>query len=162
MSLAAVVRTKVSDARTVRRIALEGHRFPPQEALDCGLIDVVADGGSSEAVFSAARALAIEKSLNAKTGVWGLIKVQPDLTAIFMPLSDADPRKKSIDTCWRMLPKIIGRSWPHMRTWLPELGYSRISFLYINLAYPYLLLCVPVITFQEFMLVLSKRLSAFT
>lgn len=75
MSLAAVVRTKVPDSRTVRRIALEGHRFTPQEALDSGFIDRIADGSSSEAVLSAARDLAVQKSLNAKTGVWGLIKV---------------------------------------------------------------------------------------
>ena len=74
-SLAAVVRTKVPDSRTVRRIALEGHRFTPQEALEAGFIDRIADGSSSEDVLSAARQLAEQKSLNAKTGVWGLIKV---------------------------------------------------------------------------------------
>ena len=74
-SLAAVVRTKVQDAKTIRKIALEGHRFTPQEALDGGIIDVIAGAGTSEAVFQAARGLAAEKSLNAKTGVWGLIKV---------------------------------------------------------------------------------------
>ncbi|KAI5117960.1 hypothetical protein M0805_001621 [Coniferiporia weirii] len=74
LSLAAVARAKVSDARTLRLLALEGHRFTPQEALAGGLVDVLADGGSSDAVLAAARALATEKAQNAKTGVFGLIK----------------------------------------------------------------------------------------
>ena len=75
MSLASVVRTKVPESRTVRRIALEGHRFTPQEAFEAGFVDRIADGSASEDVLSAARDLAVQKSLNAKTGVWGLIKV---------------------------------------------------------------------------------------
>ncbi len=73
--MAALANAKVSDARTRRLLALEGHRFSPQEALAHGLIDIVADDSSAEAVYSAARTFAIEKSEMAKTGVWGLIKV---------------------------------------------------------------------------------------
>jgi len=73
-AMAALANAKVSDARTRRLLALEGHRFSPQEALAHGLIDVVADDSSAEAVYSAARKFAIEKSEMAKTGVWGLIK----------------------------------------------------------------------------------------
>ncbi|EJD06973.1 ClpP/crotonase [Fomitiporia mediterranea MF3/22] len=74
LSLATVARAKVSNARTLRKLALEGHRFTPQEALKEGIIDVVADGSSTEAVLAAAKALALERAENAKTGVWGLIK----------------------------------------------------------------------------------------
>lgn len=74
LSLAAVARTKVSDARTLRKLALEGHRFTPQEALEGGIIDVIAEGSSTDAVLLAARTLALERAPNAKTGVWGLIK----------------------------------------------------------------------------------------
>lgn len=74
--MAALANAKVSDARTRRLLALEGHRFAPQEALTHGLVDVVADGGSADAVYSSARKLAIAKGELAKTGVWGLIKVR--------------------------------------------------------------------------------------
>ena len=47
----------------------------PQEAKAGGIVDVIAEGGTSESVLAAARRLAIEKSSIAKTGVWGLIKV---------------------------------------------------------------------------------------
>ena len=60
----------------MRKLALEGHRFTPNEALEGGLVDVVADGSSTDAVLASARKLALEKALNARTGVWGLIKVR--------------------------------------------------------------------------------------
>lgn len=78
-SIAATARAKVSDARTLRLLALEGHRFSPGEALQHGLIDVVADGSSADAVLAAARALAVQKAPLAKTGVWGEIKVRLDM-----------------------------------------------------------------------------------
>ncbi|KAH8118221.1 ClpP/crotonase [Phellopilus nigrolimitatus] len=74
LSLAAVARAKVSDARTLRRLSLEGHRFTPQEALAGGFVDVVAEASSSEAVLTAARTLAAEKAVNARTGAMGSIK----------------------------------------------------------------------------------------
>lgn len=70
-----MARAKVSDARTLRKLALEGNRFTPQEALEGGVIDVIAEGSSTEAVLLAARTLALKRAPNAKTGVWGLIKV---------------------------------------------------------------------------------------
>ncbi|KAL5526411.1 hypothetical protein ACEPAF_8134 [Sanghuangporus sanghuang] len=74
LSLAAVARTKVSDARVLRKLALEGHRFTPKEALDSGIIDAIAEGSSTDAVLAVARIVARERADNAKTGVWGLIK----------------------------------------------------------------------------------------
>ena len=73
--MAALANAKVADARTKRLLALEGHRFSPQDALAHGLIDGVADGSSADAVYTAARKLALSKAELAKTGVWGLIKV---------------------------------------------------------------------------------------
>lgn len=74
-SLAAICRCKVNDARVIRKIAQEGARFTPQESLAAGFIDIIADGGTSEDVLSAARKLALEKAGFAKTGVFGLVKV---------------------------------------------------------------------------------------
>ncbi|PAV20337.1 crotonase [Pyrrhoderma noxium] len=74
LSLAAIARAKVSNAQTLRKLSLEGHRFTPQEALKEGVIDVVAEGSSSQAVLDAARKLATQRAENAKGGVWGLIK----------------------------------------------------------------------------------------
>lgn len=39
------------------------------------MIDVIAEGSSSQAVLDAARKLATQRAENAKGGVWGLIKV---------------------------------------------------------------------------------------
>ena len=75
LSLAAIARAKVSNAQTLRKLSLEGHRFTPQEALEEGVIDVIAEGSSSQAVLDAARKLATQRAENAKGGVWGLIKV---------------------------------------------------------------------------------------
>ena len=73
-SLAAVARTKLTPT-ALRALALEGHRFTPDEALASGMLDVVADGGSSAAVLEAAKKLAREKAETAKSGAYGLIKV---------------------------------------------------------------------------------------
>lgn len=70
-----MARTKVSDARTLRKLALEGHRFTPKEALEEGIIDAIAESSSTEVVLETARAMARERAVNAETGVWGLIKV---------------------------------------------------------------------------------------
>lgn len=78
--MAALARAKISDQRTLRLLALEGHRFTPQEALSHGIIDAIADGGSSDAVLNAAKKLASEKAQYAKTGVWSLIKVCSDIS----------------------------------------------------------------------------------
>ena len=59
----------------MRKLALEGHRFTPQEALEEGIIDAIAVGSTSESVINAARQIALQRAENAKSGVWGLIKV---------------------------------------------------------------------------------------
>lgn len=60
----------------LRKIILDGHRFTPQEALAAGIIDAVAEGGTTEDVLALAESLAESVSANAQTGVWGLLKVR--------------------------------------------------------------------------------------
>lgn len=74
LSFAAVLRTKIGDDRLRRKIALEGHRFTPQEALKAGIIDQVA-GGNTAMVLERANDLATLVSACARSGVWGIIKV---------------------------------------------------------------------------------------
>jgi len=69
------LRVKVGDANLHRKIALEGHRFTPREALAAGLVDQIVPGDSAEAVLSRARELAESVDSLAKGGAWGLIKV---------------------------------------------------------------------------------------
>jgi len=66
---------KVGDTNLHRKIALEGHRFTPKEALAAGLVDHIAPGGTAEAVLHKARELAESVDSLAKGGAWGLIKV---------------------------------------------------------------------------------------
>ena len=66
---------KVGDANLHRKIALEGHRFTPKEALAAGLVDHIVPGDSAEAVLRRARELAESVDSLAKGGAWGLIKV---------------------------------------------------------------------------------------
>jgi Delta3-Delta2-enoyl-CoA isomerase len=75
LSMASIVRAKVGDGRVQRKIALEGHRFPPQEALSAGLVDHIVDG-NTEAVLAKAVWLANSVGPIAKEGVWGIIKVR--------------------------------------------------------------------------------------
>ncbi|KAF8529807.1 ClpP/crotonase-like domain-containing protein [Gautieria morchelliformis] len=72
-SFSEMLRSKSPDQQTLRKIALEGHRFTPSELLASGLVDIVVDGGS-EAVLARASEIAEQWSVNACTGVWGLIK----------------------------------------------------------------------------------------
>ena len=67
---------KVVDANLNRKIALEGHRFTPKEALEAGLVDQIVPGDSAEAVLHGARKLAESVESLAKGGAWGLIKVE--------------------------------------------------------------------------------------
>lgn len=66
---------KVADANLHRKIALEGCRFTPNEALEAGLVDQIVPGDSAEAVLHGARELAESVDSLAKGGAWGLIKV---------------------------------------------------------------------------------------
>lgn len=76
LSFAAILRAKISDGRLHRKIALEGHRFTPPEALEAGILDYTVSGNSA-AVLAKAVEVADMVSANATTGVWGLIKVGP-------------------------------------------------------------------------------------
>ena len=68
------MRAKFGDGRLHRKIALEGHRFTPKEALDAGLVDHIVDG-STETILANAVSLGERVGQIAKEGVWGLIKV---------------------------------------------------------------------------------------
>jgi len=70
VSFAAVVRAKVS---VIRKFAIEGHRFTPQEARDAGLVDEIVSGGT-RGVLERALEIAEEKAPKAREGVWGVIK----------------------------------------------------------------------------------------
>ncbi|OCH95445.1 ClpP/crotonase [Obba rivulosa] len=73
LSFAAVLRAKVYDARTQRKVALEGHRFAPPEALQTGLVDHIVNG-NTEAVIAKAQDVAESISSLPRSGAWGLIK----------------------------------------------------------------------------------------
>ncbi|KAI0261493.1 ClpP/crotonase [Gloeopeniophorella convolvens] len=72
VSFAALVRAKVS---AIRKMAFEGHRFTPSEALNGGLVDEIVAGGT-QSVLKRARELATEKAPKAREGVWGVIKAE--------------------------------------------------------------------------------------
>jgi enoyl-CoA hydratase/carnithine racemase len=74
LSLAAILRAKVGDHRIHRKIALEGYRFTPKEALEAGLLDHIVNGNTAD-IIAKAEEVAHGVSANAKEGVWGLIKV---------------------------------------------------------------------------------------
>lgn len=76
LSFSTTLRIKVGNANLHRKIALEGHRFTPQEALATGLVDRIAPGDSAEAVLQMARELAESVDSLPKGGAWGLIKVE--------------------------------------------------------------------------------------
>ncbi|KAH7884653.1 ClpP/crotonase-like domain-containing protein [Phlebopus sp. FC_14] len=80
LSFTAILSAKVSDSGIRRRIALEGYRFTPSEALVAGIVDRVASCSGSgtelgtDGVLNEAFNLAKELSPLAKSGVWGSIK----------------------------------------------------------------------------------------
>jgi len=74
LSFAAILRAKVGDHRLHRQIALEGYRFTPQEAHGAGLVDEMVSGNTAD-VLCKAEEVAERVGVNARTGVWGLIKV---------------------------------------------------------------------------------------
>jgi len=72
-SFAAILRAKFGNAQLQRKIALEGHRFEPKEALDAGILDAIVEGTTKDIL---AKAEEFADTLDyAKAGVWGLIKV---------------------------------------------------------------------------------------
>jgi len=80
LSFTAILNAKVSEPIVRRRIALEGHRFTPSEALTTGLVDRIASCSGTgtelgtENVLTEAMKFAKEVSVLPKTGVWGTIK----------------------------------------------------------------------------------------
>jgi len=73
LSFAAILRAKLGDHRLQRKIALEGHRFVPSEALADGIVDHLVTGDTTT-VITKAEEVADKISINASSGVWGLIK----------------------------------------------------------------------------------------
>jgi enoyl-CoA hydratase/carnithine racemase len=65
-----------------RRVALEGHRFTPSEALKAGMVDRLANlsgtsvGNGTDKVLKEAIKLAKEVKGLASQNVWGVIKVR--------------------------------------------------------------------------------------
>ena len=80
LSFTAILNAKMSEPTVRRRIALEGHRFTPSEALTAGLVDRLASCSGTgtelgtENVLTEAMKFAKEVSVLPKTGVWGIIK----------------------------------------------------------------------------------------
>ncbi|KAJ6570215.1 ClpP/crotonase-like domain-containing protein [Mycena vulgaris] len=72
-SFAGVVTAKIGSPQVRRKIALEGHRFSPKEALEAGIVDQLASGDTA-AVLAKAEELALTVGVKAQAGVWGLIK----------------------------------------------------------------------------------------
>ncbi|KAJ7284633.1 ClpP/crotonase-like domain-containing protein [Mycena rebaudengoi] len=72
-SFAGILIAKIGDGQVRRKIALEGHRFTPKEALDAGIVDLLAPGNTA-AVLAKAEELALTVGVKAQSGVWGLIK----------------------------------------------------------------------------------------
>lgn len=67
---------KITDPVVLRKVALEGFKFTPQEALKAQLVDAVASG-ETEGVLAKAQEIANSVSDRAKPGAWGLIRVSP-------------------------------------------------------------------------------------
>ena len=74
MSFTAILRAKFGDHRLCRRIALEGHRYTAEEALQDGILDYIVKGKTVD-ILAKAEEVADRFSGNATMGVWGLIKV---------------------------------------------------------------------------------------
>ncbi|KAH9856516.1 ClpP/crotonase [Lenzites betulinus] len=70
LSLVAVLKAKSPNPQTLRKIALEGHRFTPSEALSLGLVDRTVPG-NTDAILAEAQSLAESIDSLPKTGVWG-------------------------------------------------------------------------------------------
>ncbi|KAK7454460.1 hypothetical protein VKT23_011216 [Stygiomarasmius scandens] len=74
-SFGGILTTKFGSGQLQRKIALEGHRFTPQEALGAGLVDHLVQG-DTKAVLAKAEEVADQWAGNAKGGVWGIIKME--------------------------------------------------------------------------------------
>lgn len=74
-SFTSLIRAKIPDARTHRKVILEGHRFSPSEALEAGLVDHTVNG-DTEAVIAKAQQVADTVSSLCIPGSWGISKVR--------------------------------------------------------------------------------------
>lgn len=74
LSFTALLRAKFGDHRLYRKIALEGHRYTAEEALQDGILDYIVKGKTGD-ILAKAEEVADRLSGNATMGVWGLIKV---------------------------------------------------------------------------------------
>ncbi|KAF5359355.1 hypothetical protein D9756_003332 [Leucocoprinus leucothites] len=73
LSFTAILKAKVGNHALQRKVALEGYRFVPSEAHSLGIVDHLVNGNTA-AVLAKAEETADHISINASTGVWGLIK----------------------------------------------------------------------------------------
>ncbi|KAI0316723.1 ClpP/crotonase-like domain-containing protein [Amylostereum chailletii] len=89
-SFVGIIKAKVGKPLVFRKMALEGHRFTPPEALEAGLIDVIG-GSDTSSVLKDALTLANGKASKAKLGVWGLIKSEIYRDFIQMTRRDIQP-----------------------------------------------------------------------
>lgn len=68
----AVIKAKISDPSTIRKVALVGQRIGAPEALKLGIVDDL--GSDGDEVVNKATALGQSLSGKAKAHAWGLIK----------------------------------------------------------------------------------------
>jgi enoyl-CoA hydratase/carnithine racemase len=71
--MASLFRAKLPSNAVFRKVALEGHRFTGQEAVDDGVADALAPGGVDDALKFIAERKLLEKP---KAGVYGTIKTE--------------------------------------------------------------------------------------
>lgn len=64
-SFATILTAKIGDAQVRRKIALEGHRFTPPEALNAGIVDHIVSGNTA-AVLAKAEELALTVGVKAQ------------------------------------------------------------------------------------------------
>lgn len=64
-SFAGILNAKIGNAQVRRKIALEGHRFTPKEALDAGIVDRLVSGDTA-AVLAQAEELALTVGVKAQ------------------------------------------------------------------------------------------------
>lgn len=64
-SFGGVLNAKIGNAQVRRKIALEGHRFSPQEALASGIVDHIVNGNTA-AVLAKAEELAVTVGVKAQ------------------------------------------------------------------------------------------------
>ena len=92
--MAAILNYKLPGAHIVRKATVDAHRFTPQELHELGVIDVLAEGGT-EGVLREAYKLAEAKAPRAKSGVYGLMKM--DMMRTVLEAVDLDLRKVTPD-----------------------------------------------------------------